>query len=478
MTAPIQEPTQSRIDEAQAFRSRQLFRRPALGTSVPVWVNYEIKLFNDTTEAVVADGVFYFPIPEDLNGLHLVAGACGVSTVGGSGTMTVQVQNVGDETTPLSDDMFSTEITIDAGKNTSYHSAVQPVVDTAVDQVFTGQTLRVDVDTIPASDGLGLAIVLSFDSVPGGTGAIGPPGPTGPTGPTGSGNVATDSIWDAKGDVAAATGADAAVAVPVGTDGQVLTADSGETAGVKWADPPSGTQDGWNTAGETWTYDTADSPTFTFKVAADVTGKYAAGQRIKLTQTSVKYFIVTKVSAFSGGNTTITIYGGTGYTLANAAISSPYWSMLKAPFGFPLEPESWTVEKLDTTIRSQSTPTNSTWYNLGSVSMDIPIGSWRVYYEVNVEVTRTSSSNGIEAYVTLSTANNSETDKKWTCLLVGGTLNASNNDWSHTFHREQFLTVTAKSTRYLNSMSDTSAAILYNRNDIVTLAIRAVSSYL
>lgn len=48
-------------------------------------------------------------------------------------------------------------------------------------------------------------------------------------------NVATDTIWDAKGDLAAATGADAAVAVPVGADGYVLTADSGESAGVKWA---------------------------------------------------------------------------------------------------------------------------------------------------------------------------------------------------------------------------------------------------
>lgn len=52
---------------------------------------------------------------------------------------------------------------------------------------------------------------------------------------TGSGSVATDAIWDTKGDLAAATGADAAVRVPVGTNGQVLVADSAETAGIKWA---------------------------------------------------------------------------------------------------------------------------------------------------------------------------------------------------------------------------------------------------
>ncbi len=51
--------------------------------------------------------------------------------------------------------------------------------------------------------------------------------------------VADDVIFEDKGDIVAATGDDAAVVVPVGTNGQVLTADSGETAGVKWEDLPA-----------------------------------------------------------------------------------------------------------------------------------------------------------------------------------------------------------------------------------------------
>lgn len=51
----------------------------------------------------------------------------------------------------------------------------------------------------------------------------------------GGGSVATDTIWDAKGDLAGGTGANTAVRLAVGTNGFVLTADSAETTGMKWA---------------------------------------------------------------------------------------------------------------------------------------------------------------------------------------------------------------------------------------------------
>jgi hypothetical protein len=49
--------------------------------------------------------------------------------------------------------------------------------------------------------------------------------------------VATDAIWATKGDIVVATGNNAAVVVPATTDGYVMTLDSAETAGVKWAEP-------------------------------------------------------------------------------------------------------------------------------------------------------------------------------------------------------------------------------------------------
>lgn len=59
-------------------------------------------------------------------------------------------------------------------------------------------------------------------------------GVTGPFSAGSGGDVATDAIWDAKGDLAVATGADAAIKVAVGANGKILVADSAQAAGVGW----------------------------------------------------------------------------------------------------------------------------------------------------------------------------------------------------------------------------------------------------
>jgi hypothetical protein len=56
----------------------------------------------------------------------------------------------------------------------------------------------------------------------------------------GSGNVATDAIWDAAGDLAVGSGSNTAVRLGKGTALQVLRVNAGAT-GLEWSTPPTGT---------------------------------------------------------------------------------------------------------------------------------------------------------------------------------------------------------------------------------------------
>lgn len=51
---------------------------------------------------------------------------------------------------------------------------------------------------------------------------------------SGSGSVATDTIFDAKGDLPVGTGADTAAKLTVGANDTILMADSGQATGLKW----------------------------------------------------------------------------------------------------------------------------------------------------------------------------------------------------------------------------------------------------
>jgi hypothetical protein len=53
--------------------------------------------------------------------------------------------------------------------------------------------------------------------------------------PAAGGDITTDTAWAAKGDLIVGTAPDTAAILTAGTNGKVLTADDGETTGLKWA---------------------------------------------------------------------------------------------------------------------------------------------------------------------------------------------------------------------------------------------------
>lgn len=88
----------------------------------------------------------------------------------------------------------------------------------------------------------------------------------------------------------------------------------------------STTANGWTSVSDTWSYASAS----TITVPSGAASLYQKGDKIKLTQTTVKYFYIIGVA-----DTVLTITGGTSYTLVSAAISDISVSHQNTPVGFP-----------------------------------------------------------------------------------------------------------------------------------------------
>lgn len=230
---------------------------------------------------------------------------------------------------------------------------------------------------------------------------------------------------------------------------------------------------GWILVSDSWVYASADSPTFTITVPSGAASLYSVGMKIKLTQTTVKYFIITAVA-----DTVLTVYGGTDYTLINAAISAISISTQKNPYGFPVNPLKWTVEITDTSNRTQATPTQNVWYNLGSVSGSLPIGAWNVFFSVATQVTSSSSSTG-DIICTLSDANNSESDAMFSFCFFHQSTGATAINHMVTMNRQKTILLSVKTTKYVNTRTTgTVATALFNRGDVSATTIRAICAYL
>lgn len=196
--------------------------------------------------------------------------------------------------------------------------------------------------------------------------------------------------------------------------------------------------------------------------------------------TLTKYGIVTAVGAYSGGVTLVTFWGGTDFSLANATVSSPYYSNMKVPFGFNPSVDKWSVLLSDANTQTQSSPAAATWYNLGSLSLSIPIGSWKVNYSLSVEVVATyAAAASVPMRATLSTSSSAESDASMSCagniifpVITGATARAS-------FFKEKVVNLTTKTTHYLLGYTGgTGNTSLAFSGGIVTTFVKATLVYL
>ena len=144
------------------------------------------------------------------------------------------------------------------------------------------------------------------------------------------------------------------------SSGQVLTATGASAA--TWQTPASSVgTDGWTTVSDSWTYASAS----TINVPSGAASTYAVGDRIKFTQTTVKYGVIKTVA-----DTLLTIIVNTDYALVNAAISSIYYSRLPAPVGYP----TW-FAYTPTYLGYSANPTGSAYFSVVGRTCFVDTGS-------------------------------------------------------------------------------------------------------
>lgn len=226
------------------------------------------------------------------------------------------------------------------------------------------------------------------------------------------------------------------------------------------------------------TFSAADAPVYTVTCNGDYTLSIPVGARIALTHSgATKYFIVVKTS-YSSPNTTFTLYGGTDYTLNAGAITNPYYSIAKAPVGFPLDPAKWTLTVTDSTQRSKTSGiVANTWYNLDAASrISVPIGIWNVSYFVY----GSASVNAAPAYLDVLVCISPSASTYGDTTAIREHLVVGDIDINCIGAGSITVNVTTKTTYYVNihCNSDKTITLLRYYNDILPMTIKAVCAYL
>lgn len=196
----------------------------------------------------------------------------------------------------------------------------------------------------------------------------------------------------------------------------------------------------------TLTYSSWDSTvrTAVFTTSADETGNTQIGDRIKFTQPTdgVKWGIVTAIT--SG---TITLFINSDYDVDNEAVSSPYYSHAKNPYGFDPDPEKWTLKITDTTDYSQSSPTQNTWYEFFTFSA--PIGKWAIKFNGEIYGISSAGQTAADVWITIAdstaSAGDDETVSRSYVGGASGSIVAVNS-----FSKMYFDSFSSKTTQYVN----------------------------
>ena len=158
-----------------------------------------------------------------------------------------------------------------------------------------------------------------------------------------------------------------------GTSGNVLTSNGSSWTSVAPSGGGGGVGTGWTAGLGTWTYSSADAPTFVISTSVDNSTAIGVGDRITYPNDCRIFYCNSHYFQYHYSLRWNKLCTGKCGNFISSIQS------YKNPLGFPASPANWTVEFTDAISRKQNTPAQNIWYNLGGTEqITIPIGLWRV----------------------------------------------------------------------------------------------------
>lgn len=392
------------------------------------------------------------------NGLHFFASEGGVYNVAG-GAMEVTERGTPNLSVDVAIGMAAVEnIAWSEGDQTEprflifINDAVQNVSinsNSSGNPRITSIFLEVDNGASASSQGSASASIIAVDGTP----AASPTAPAVPSDGDSYLRLADVTVADSASSITDSDIADRRITVDVNVGGA-------------WVQPFS-----------SWSITSRDSTSrmATIGVGTGNGSAFDLGMRVKYTQNdTIRYGIIHKINTSS-----IEVFHQTGnFPTATGAVTEPYYSRINAK-GFPVGREDWSLELSDTGVNAQSSPATGTFYNPGGLSLKLGPGAWSVGYDTHAFVNDNSRAGFIGMQVTLSTANNTESESKFTCRPAFSTSTSNNKDIIAPVSRRRNVLNSAETTYFLNVSTDISGmdqiGVRGFRGDTV---ISATSNYL
>ncbi len=207
---------------------------------------------------------------------------------------------------------------------------------------------------------------------------------------------------------------------------------------------------GWqalSSAWDAWAYSAWDSTRHYGTITVPDSSIFTLGQKVRFWQLTGgwKYGFITA----KPNGTSIGVYMGQSYSLANERIYLPAYSRDQAPDGFNRDPSIW-QEKWQTNVQLNMGVVGTSIVNVTGANLPTCPNLWDLEFCAYGQLTHAGTTY-LQHILGISSANNSWSDKE---LKAGGvTLNVSLSQVDNNFYKRKTVLTTVNTTWYLNTTS-------------------------